>query len=60
LIKRVNREKKEKYLRKMARRHLRKYGWKLAEIRTGGKVNLTTKDKWILKKAIWAERYLAK
>jgi len=58
LIKRVNREKQERHLKKVARRHLRKYGWKLAEIRTGGKTNLNTKEKWILKKAIWAERYL--
>jgi len=58
MIKRVNREKKERHLKKMARRHLQRYRWKLAEIRSGVKTNLTTKEKWILKKAIWAERLL--
>jgi hypothetical protein len=60
VLKRANRQKKEKHLKKMARRHLRKYGWTLAEIRSGSKLNLNHKEKWILKKAIWAERFLAK
>ena len=57
MIKRVNREKREKHLKKMALRHLQRYKWKLAEIRSGGGT-LTKKEKWILKKALWAEGLL--
>jgi len=59
MIKRVDRHKKNKRLQKVARRHLLKYKWKLAEIRSGVKTSLSKKEKWILKKALWAEKYLA-
>jgi hypothetical protein len=57
-IKRVNPEKVARRQRKAARRHLQKYKWKLAEIRSGVKTDLDKKEKWILKKALWAERFL--
>lgn len=60
MIKRVNKEKIERRQRKVARRHIQKYAWRLAEIRSGTSSKLTTKDKWILRKAIKSERLLSR